>query len=178
MATSTTPTPTTTAPFTISPAISNEDLKAIHALFTSYTNSLNLDLTFQSLASELATLPGAYSPAQNGALLLARSSTAGEAIGCVGLRSLQGGVCEMKRLYVAPSAQGTGLGKALAVAVIAQARRLGYRAIRLDTLPRMVEARGLYARLGFGECERYYETPLEGTVFMELDLGDHGAGTD
>lgn len=76
----------------------------------------------------------------------------------------------MKRLYVAPAAQGMGLGKALARAVVAEGRRLGYRAVRLDTLPSMRAARGLYASLGFRECERYYETPLEGTVFMELDL--------
>lgn len=158
--------------FIINPAASPEDITAIHTLFTAYTKSLNLDLSFQSLQDELATLPGKYAP-PTGVLLLARLNSTGEAIGCVALRPLPSpgsDVCEMKRLYVAPSAQGTGLGKALAQAVVAEARRLGYGAMRLDTLPQMAAARGLYAMLGFKECERYYETPLEGTVFMELDL--------
>lgn len=157
-------------PFTITPATSSEDIRAIHALFIAYTDSLNLDLSFQSLQDELATLPGKYGP-PTGTLLLARLTSSGEAIGCVALRPLTDeGVCEIKRLYVSPAAQGMGLGKALAGAVVAEGPRLGYRAVRLDTLPSMRAARGLYASLGFRECERYYETPLEGTVFMELDL--------
>lgn len=82
----------------------------------------------------------------------------------------------MKRLYVVPSARGTGLGKALALAAIRAARDEGYSAVKLDTLREMKAARRMYEGLGFGECGRYYETPLEGTVFMELDLRDWREG--
>jgi putative acetyltransferase len=115
------------------------------------------------------SMPGKYSP-PGGALLLARNDTH-EAIGCVALRPLLlDGCCEMKRLYVAPSGRGTGVGKALATATIEEARKLGYRSIRLDTLPTMESAQALYRNLGFKEIKAYYDTPLEGTVFLELLL--------
>jgi ribosomal protein S18 acetylase RimI-like enzyme len=74
--------------------------------------------------------------------------------------------CEMKRLYVAPEARGMGLGKALVEAVVEAAQRAGYRELRLDTLPDMLDAQALYTRLGFTRIDPYYDTPIEGTVFM------------
>lgn len=157
--------------FTVRKVDTPEDLAATIALFTAYATSLNVDLSFQDFAAEMSGMPGRYSP-PTGSLLLARN-TAGHPIGCVGLRSLvPGGVCEMKRLYVNPAGRGLGVGRALAEAVVKQAKALGYQAVRLDTLASMVSALGLYKSMGFVEIERYYETPLQDTVFLELALGD------
>lgn len=154
--------------FTIKHASSLEDVTDATRLFETYAKSIGIDLSFQDFATEMSSMPGKYAP-PTGALLLARNAT-GAAIGCVGLRPLGDGYCEMKRLYVAPEGRGLGLGGALAGGVVDEARRLGYRAMRLDTLPHMEPARASYRRLGFKEVGAYYETPLEGTIFMELDL--------
>ncbi|MDI1325777.1 MAG: GNAT family N-acetyltransferase [Brevundimonas sp.] len=155
--------------FTIRPVQGVEDLAAIARLFQAYGASLDVDLGYQDFAGELAGLPGKYAPPA-GALLLARD-TAGEAIGCVGMRPLSDpGVCEMKRLYVSPQGRGLGLGRALMNAVTDEARRLGYREMRLDTLPTMAAAQRLYRQSGFEETPAYYDTPVEGTVFMRLTL--------
>ncbi|KAK6437002.1 hypothetical protein LTR95_006810 [Oleoguttula sp. CCFEE 5521] len=156
--------------FAIGHSTSSEDIAAVKNLFQAYTKWLNLDLTFQGFADELASLPGKYA-LPKGALLLARSTATTEAIGCVALRPLgSDGCCEMKRLYVSPDGRGLGLGKALAEAVIDEARRMGYKAIRLDTLPSMGAARALYKGLGFVEIDAYYESLLEGTIYLELEL--------
>jgi putative acetyltransferase len=142
----------------------------VTSLFEAYATSLEIDLSFQNFKTELAQLPGKYAP-PSGVLLLARHVGTDKAIGCVGLRSLDiEGVCEMKRLYVAPQGRGSGLGKALVKQVIEEARGIGYRSIRLDTLRTMSEAQDLYKRLGFVERKPYYDAPVEGTVFLELDL--------
>jgi GNAT superfamily N-acetyltransferase len=135
------------------------------ALFDAYAASLGIDLSFQDFAAEMATMPGKYAPPA-GELLLARDAH-GEAIGCVGLRPLPtDGCCEMKRLYVSPHGRGLGLGKALVEAIIGEARRIGYREIRLDTLPTMSEAVAVYRRAGFVPIEPYYDTPIVGTTFL------------
>lgn len=154
--------------FLISKVVSQQDLSDTISLFEAYTTSLGIDLTFQDFATEMAQMPGKYS-SPTGTLLLARDNN-GEPIGCVGLRQLDDGICEMKRLYVNPKGRGSGLGKALALEVVKEAKQLGYSAIRLDTLPSMASARGLYKSLGFVEIEPYYSTPLEGTIFLELKL--------
>jgi ribosomal protein S18 acetylase RimI-like enzyme len=114
--------------------------------------------------AELATLPEGYE-----ALLVARLG-GGAVVGCVALKHLEDGVCEMKRLYVRPAARGSGAGRRLVEASITRARELGYRAMRLDTLPTMGAAQALYGSLGFREIERYNENPIEGVLFFELDL--------
>jgi len=93
-----------------------------------------------------------------------------EIAGCVALRPLETGACEMKRLYVRPIARGSGIGRALVEASIVRARELGYRTMRLDTLPRMDAARSLYLSLGFRQIERYNDNPIEGVLFFELQL--------
>lgn len=155
--------------FTIQPVAGDDELAAVARLFQAYGASLEIDLGYQDFAAELAGLPGKYArPA--GALLLARDD-ADEAIGCVGLRPLSDpGVCEMKRLYVSPAGRGLGLGRALMDAVTDEARRAGYREMRLDTLPTMAAAQSLYRQAGFEEIPPYYDTPVEGTVFMRLAL--------
>lgn len=114
-------------------------------------------------------MPGAYAP-PGGALLLARGP---DPLGCVALRPLpEAGRCEMKRLYVAPRARGLGLGGALLAAIIGEARRIGYREIRLDTLPTMIAAQAMYRAAGFIATEAYYATPVAGTVFLRLVLDE------
>ena len=157
------------APFRIALATSADDLREARRLFAEYGASLRVDLAYQDFAAELAGLPGRYGPPA-GALLLARDE-AGTPLGCVALRpSGPAGTSEMKRLYVAQAGRGLGLGRALAEAVIAEAARLGYREIRLDTLPDMDAAQALYRALGFRPVEPYYETPVAGTVFLALAL--------
>ena len=153
------------AGFQLHPVRSAEALAATARLFEAYAASLGIDLSFQDFAAELATLPGKYAP-PGGELLLARGA-GGEPLGCVALRPLgTDGCCEMKRLYVSPQARGLGLGRALVEALLQEARRLGYRELRLDTLPTMASALRLYREAGFVPIPPYYDTPLAGTVFL------------
>jgi GNAT superfamily N-acetyltransferase len=155
--------------FEIWPARSVADIEAVRCLFAAYADSLGVDLGYQAFTSEFAGLPGRYSrPA--GELLLARG-TDGEPIGCVGMRPLAPGCCEMKRLYVAPEARGLGLGSALIDTIIEAAVRIGHREMRLDTLPFMTHAMALYGKAGFAPIAPYYETPVTGTVFLARRLG-------
>jgi GNAT superfamily N-acetyltransferase len=148
-------------------AITPEQIALTHSLFAEYATWLGVDLCFQGFAAELAGLPGAYAQPR-GRLLLAFDGT--EASGCVALRPLGDDVCEMKRLFVRSSFRGKGIGKLLGERIVQEARAIGYRMMRLDTLPSMHAAIGLYEGLGFVRCEAYYETPLAETVFMELRL--------
>lgn len=150
------------------PAVLPEDIAAVAGLVRDYAASLPVDLGYQDFEAEVAGLPGAYAPPA-GALLLARD-LAGTPLGCGAIRPLGDGIAEMKRLYVAPDARGTGLGRALAQALVATATQLGYRTLRLDTLPSMAGALALYRALGFREIAPYYDTPVTGTVFLERAL--------
>lgn len=140
-----------------------DDAETLRALFREYFAWLGPEGWFTDLEAEVAALPGGYD-----AVLLARE--AGEVVGCVALRSLGDGACEMKRLYVRPEGRGSGAGRALAEAIVAEARGRGYRRMRLDTLPTMGGAQALYRSLGFVETERYNENPVAGVLFFELAL--------
>lgn len=158
-----------TAGFLITPARTPADLAAVAHLFAGYAASLPVDLGYQDFDGELAALPGKYAPPA-GELFLARDA-AGAPLGCVGLRPLpDDGCCEMKRLFLLPAARGLGLGRALTEAVVDQARRAGYRDLRLDTLASMAAAQALYAAMGFERIPPYYAPTPEGTVFMGLRL--------
>jgi putative acetyltransferase len=144
-----------------------DELAGVRALIEEYVRSLGVDLGFQEIETELGDLASAYAAPGGGILV----GIAGEELaGCVALRPLEPGACEMKRLYVRPVFRRTGLGKRLAVAAIEKARDLGYDRMRIDTLPQMQAARRLYAELGFRAIEPYRFNPLPGTAFMELEL--------
>jgi len=139
----------------------------IRALFEEYARSLSVDLCFQGFAQELAGLPGDYAP-PSGRLLMALKGA--EPAGCVALRKWGEGICEMKRLYVRPAFRGTGLGRWLVDEIIAAARAIGYGRMRLDTLPSMTEAIGLYTSIGFREIGPYRHNPVPDHKQMELVL--------
>lgn len=136
-------------------------------LFSEYAASLGIDLGFQGFESELAGLPGAYAP-PSGRLLVARLH--GTSAGCVAVRALEPGICEMKRMYVRPGHRGSGVGRRLAETAVAEARAMGYSSMRLDTLETMASARRLYRHLGFVPIPPYRHNPLPGAEFLALDL--------
>lgn len=153
------------------PAEFPRDREAVAALFAAYAESLNIDLSFQDFDDELSQLPGKYATEKGGTLLLARDSSA-KVIGCVAIRAFspQEHTCELKRLYIIPEARGMGAAQQLMDAAIERARQLGYHDMLLDTLASMTAARALYTRYGFKEIKKYYDNPIEGTVFMRVVL--------
>ena len=156
------------AAISILEAKSPEHIEQARALFLEYAQSLGFSLCFQSFDQELAELPGDYAP-PDGRLLLALCE--GRAVGCVALHKIGDGVCEMKRLYLRPEARGSGAGRALAERIIAEARAIGYRTMRLDTVAGTMDAAiALYRRLGFREIAPYRENPVPGALYMELTL--------
>jgi ribosomal protein S18 acetylase RimI-like enzyme len=137
-------------------------------LFLEYANSLGFSLCFQSFEKELAGLPGEYAP-PTGRLLLAEYDR--QLAACVALHKLEDSICEMKRLYLRPKFRGQGLGRVLADRIIAEARQIGYRRIRLDTVePVMKDAVAMYRKIGFREIEPYCANPIAGALYMELVL--------
>jgi putative acetyltransferase len=143
-------------------------LEEVRSLFLEYAQSLGFSLCFQGFDEELRALPGMYAPPR-GRLLLAVED--GRAAGCVGLHGWDGGAAEMKRLYVRPDFRGRGLGRALTDAALAEARAIGYRAVRLDTIPSMMQAAvSMYRELGFREIAPYRENPIAGALYLELLL--------
>ena len=153
-----------------------EDLDSVRSLITAYSAWLNIDLSFQNYAAEMADLPGKYA-APAGRILLARSNSFEQMLGCVALRSLgtiepYGKCCEMKRLYVFPEGRGLGIGKGLSKQIIEEAKQIGYEYMLLDTLSWMIPALATYEKLGFKRCAPYYFNPQEKVIFMALDLRD------
>jgi putative acetyltransferase len=158
----------------IEQTLTNEQIALARELFREYAKALSVDLCFQDFERELRELPGKYAPPA-GRLLLAYYNDEGAServAGCGALRPLSAEICEMKRLYVRPEFRGKGIGRALALALITAARGIGYRALPLDTLPRMGEAHKLYEQLGFREISAYCPNPVEGVRYLELDLSE------
>ena len=149
-------------------AESPSELAHIRQLFLEYAQSLGFSLCFQNFDKELANLPGDY-VAPNGRLLLAEDD--GKLAGCGAVRRLDPAACEMKRLYVRPEFRGKGLGRMLAEKLISEARSIGYRRMRLDTVePVMKTAVAMYREMGFHEIEPYCQNPIAGALYMELAL--------
>jgi putative acetyltransferase len=149
-------------------AESPQQIAQARQLFLEYAQSLGFSLCFQNFEKELAELPGDYAPPR-GRLLLAEYE--GQLAGCVGLHPLQAEICEMKRLYLRLQFRGKGLGRSLAEQIIAEARQVGYKRIRLDTVePFMKDAVAMYRKLGFREIDPYCNNPVPGAMYMELEL--------
>jgi GNAT superfamily N-acetyltransferase len=162
--------------FEIRPARAT-DIPEVRRILREYVAWIGLDLAFQEIDAEIEGLPGEYSPPR-GALFVAEEGD--HLLGTIGLRPLEERAClagafdakagEMKRLFVRPSARGRGLAKQLIAVALAEARRLQYSEIRLDTLPMMGDAQSLYTSLGFHDIAPYYDTPIAGTRFMSKKL--------
>ncbi|PKM79959.1 MAG: GNAT family N-acetyltransferase [Firmicutes bacterium HGW-Firmicutes-14] len=146
---------------------SPQSMNLVRELFVEYATSLHIDLYLYGFGQELDTLPGNYTP-PSGRLLLAIED--GEIAGCIALRKLNETDCEMKRLYVRAKFRGCGIGKKLTEAIISEAKGIGYTRMFLDTFINMKAAVGLHKSLGFKITEPYYYNPLEGAIFMVLDL--------
>ncbi len=140
----------------------------VRELFLEYAQSLGFSWCVQNFDKELAGLPGDYAP-PDGRLLLAEYE--GQIAGCVALHKLGEEICEMKRLYLRPGFRGKGLGRVLADRIIGEARAIGYKRVRLDTVePVMKDAVQMYRRIGFKEIAPYCENPIAGALYMELNL--------
>ena len=144
------------------------DINAARDLFREYGVTLPPEWRPRTYDEEVAGLPGPYGP-PSGLLLLARA--AGEAAGIAAVRPLDGGACEMKRLFVRAGHRRRGFGRALVLRAAADARALGYPVLRLKTLESMTEARTLYAGLGFRPIPSYGKTARAGLLCFEVDLG-------
>lgn len=156
------------AQFSILPVETPAQIEQARELFLEYAATLGFSLCFQGFEQELASLPGKYAPPE-GRLLLAEC--AGQLAGCVALRKLETGICEMKRLYLRPQFRGQGGGRLLADRVVAEGRQIGYQRMRLDTVePRMGDAVAMYRKMGFKKIDPYTENTMEGVVYMELRL--------
>jgi ribosomal protein S18 acetylase RimI-like enzyme len=140
----------------------------IRALFLEYARGLNFNLCFQNFDSELEQLPGIYGM-PDGRLVLCQVN--GQPAGCIALKPLDPGICEMKRLFVRGEFRGRGLGLKLTSHIISEARLIGYRAMRLDTIKgTMDHAIALYESVGFREIPAYYNNPIPNAFYMELRL--------
>jgi putative acetyltransferase len=153
---------------TVRQALGAEEMEQARTLFREYQTALGIDLCFQNFDAEVDGLPGAYAPPE-GRLLFAYDD--GKLCGCIALRRMDDETCEMKRLFVRPEFRGNRAGRILAERLIAEARALGYRRMRLDTMAGLMDrAIGLYRELGFVEIRPYYHNPFSGTLFMEMAL--------
>ena len=148
-------------------ANSDELIAQTKSLFLEYAESLDFSLCFQNFDNELENFPSQYSP-PTGNLFLALSEN--EPIGCVGVRSIEKDICEMKRLYVNPGYRRKGAGKELTISAIKSGKALGYEHMRLDTLSSMEGANQLYKSLGFIEIDPYRDNPIAGAIYMEMNL--------
>ena len=153
--------------FAIIQVQNSRHLAAVRSLFEAYAASLDFDLDFQNFKDELKELPGEYTPPK-GCILMAIVGK--DPAGCVALRQISNDICEMKRLYIKPRHRKKGIGRRLAETVIENACGIGYKRMRLDTVPTMKAARVLYASLGFKKIAAYRFNPIDGAAFMELDL--------
>ncbi len=148
-------------------AATEEDYREAKALLREYEAEIEVDLCFQGFEEEIQALERVYGP-PGGRFLLLRQGK--RTAGCVALRDLGGGICEMKRLFLRPGFRGTGLGRKCGERIARTAREMGYTAMRLDTLPSMHAAIALYRSMGFTEIAPYTENPCEGALFMQLGL--------
>jgi ribosomal protein S18 acetylase RimI-like enzyme len=149
-------------------ASTKEEIEIIRKLFLEYADWLGFELCFQGFDEELASLPGKYAPPKGRLYLLKENENYA---GCIALREIDEGISEMKRLYVKPEYRGRGYGNLMCKKLIEDAKAIGYKKMRLDTIgERMKSAYALYKSFGFYEIEPYNYNPQPGVVYMELEL--------
>ena len=148
-------------------AESHEHFTAAQLIIASYVDFLGMDLAFQNFAYEMDNFCAMYGPPLGSMILL---EVDGSIVGAVGLRYFSDGICEMKRMYIVPQCQGMGLGKHLISFFIERARALQYKAIRLDTVPRLDKALTLYRKYGFYPIAAYRYNPDPEAIFLELKI--------
>lgn len=144
-----------------------EELEEVREIFIEYSNFLQVDLCFQDFEKELQTLREVYFPPL-GCIILAKQNK--KVMGCIALKPIAEGICEMKRLYVRPAARGNELGKKLVEELINFAKTAGYETMKLDTIPSLKDAIKLYRSKGFVETRAYVYNPLEEALYFELAL--------
>lgn len=149
-------------------AKSMNDFKTAIQLFQEYASQIGVDLEFQHFSKELETIEEHYSR-PNGVLILARNRESAP-LGCFAIRALKSSICELKRMYVREEFRGLGLGKQMLVKSIEIGKKLGYKKMRLDTLPTMGSAIALYQKMGFCQIEAYRFNPVKGTKYFEIKL--------
>jgi putative acetyltransferase len=110
----------------------------------------------------------------SGVLLILESPT-GDVVGTAGVRRLEPGLGEVKRMWIRPACQGLGLGRRLMERCLEEARHLGFRRLRLDTQRRMEAALTLYRSYGFRDVPDYNGNP-RAQIWLELDLDERAAG--
>lgn len=140
------------------------DFDALRILFREYAQTLHFSLDFQGFGDELAALSARYAPPLGDAWL---ADVNGQLAGCVAVRPLDPGICEMKRMFIRPAFRGLKLGRRLAETTLEFARQAGYRAMRLDTVETLTAAMSLYRSLGFVEIPPYYDNPVPGVHYFE-----------
>ena len=144
-----------------------EELEDVREIFIEYSDFLQVDLCFQDFEKELQTLQEVYSLPM-GCIILAKEEK--QVLGCIALKPIGEGVCEMKRLYVRPIARGKSLGKQLVEELIDFARKAGYKTMKLDTISALKEAINLYQSKGFIKTKPYVYNPLSDVLYFELTL--------
>jgi len=142
-------------------------VEALRGFFQDYAAWMGVNLSFQSFGEEIATLPGRYTP-PSGWLFVGEID--GRPVGCVSLLAMSDAMCEMKRMFVSPEARGRGVGTALGIAAIRTAQEAGFCRLVLDAIPSMRLAVKLYRELGFTEAPAYYPAPMEGSIYLALEL--------
>ena len=148
---------------TLNKAETPEDLASAKAIFRAFSQWLPIDLGFQDFEGEMARFPEGFVH-----VLLAKLD--GKPVGAVALRDLGDGVCEMKRLYLLPEAQGSGAGRRICERLMADAKALGFHTMVLDSLERLEAAVALYRKLGFQDIEPYNFNPEADVVYMKRKL--------
>jgi len=156
----------------ITEALTEPAISQARTLFREYSQLQGIELCLQDFEAELTSLPGLYGRPTGRLLLALHDGPAAHdtPIGCVALRKLEEGTCEMKRLYVRPGFRSEGAGRALVENLIAEARAMDYKKLRLDTLPFMREAQALYRNLGFVQIPPYLKNRPADTLYFELAL--------
>ena len=138
------------------------------SLFKEYAAQLDVDLSFQKFDQEILNIQYQYARPE-GILFIAYDQDQ-QPMGCFGIRRFEDSICELKRMYLKQEQRGKGIGKSLLAKAIEAGRELHYKKMRLDTLPSMQAAMGLYRKMGFYEIPAYRYNPVEGTKFFEIQL--------